>query len=831
MKRLIYLLVMFTLLTVLIACTNDSATNENEEVESEQEETGGETDSDGPIEPIEPEELGSGDVKWEEIETAYGYSLVTNEDGETLGSSNESSVELIQVDGFAFKDLNKNNLLDAYEDWRLETDVRAQNLATLLPEEDIAGMMLYSGHQRDLSENLTEEQITFLDGGLRAVLNAAPSVSAEDTAKWNNAMQAYVEGIGLGVPVNTSTDPRDEGISVWPSNLGLAATFDTAIASESAATVSEEYRHLGITTLLGPQIDLSSEPRWSRIVGTFGEDPALSRDLTQAYVNAVQSTYDESDSDLGWGENSLNAMIKHWPGDGAGDSGRESHSETGEYTVYPGGQFETHLIPFVDGGFDLEGETGSASSIMTSYSIAWSEDGSLGEFQGTSFSDYKMDLLREKYGFDGVITTDWRVVLDPPPEGEGQPHGVEDLTIAERHYVALMLGVDQFGGVNDPVPLLEAYQMGVEEHGEEVMRAQFEESAVRLLKGYFRTGLFENPYVDVAQASEVVANDEYVQAGYEAQLKSVVMLKNSNNTIQAAEGSEKPTVYIPMIFRPASESRSGVTPASWTLPVEIKEAEQFYNVVTDTVSEELTGPEDEEGNPTVTVDDIIRASSTEIADVDYALAIVDSPSNVNARGGTNEETGEFIPLSVQYGTYTADSESVRKESISGDMVEEVVEDTYGAQTVEEKENRSYFGKEAMIINSTDLDSILAAGTNVAEDVPVIAAIRAENPMVLSEFENEVDAIIMGFGISDSALMEVASGNYEPSGLLPIQMPESMETIEAQFEDVPRDMETYVDSEGNNYDFAFGLNYSGVIQDERTEQYGIPALVTPDNTGN
>ena len=90
----------------------------------------------------------------------------------------------------------------------------------------------------------------------------------------------------------------------------------------------------------------------------------------------------------------------------------------------------------------------------------------------------------------------------------------------------------------------------------------------------------------------------------------------------------------------------------------------------------------------------------------------------------------------------------------------------------------------------------------------------------------MDAILLGFGIDNTLFLEVAAGQYEPSGLLPFQMPKDMEAVEAQLEDVPRDMECYTDANGNTYDFGFGLNWSGVIQDERTEKYCVPPLTEP-----
>jgi beta-glucosidase len=144
-----------------------------------------------------------------------------------------------------------------------------------------------------------------------------------------------------------------------------------------------------------------------------------------------------------------------------------------------------------------------------------------------------------------------------------------------------------------------------------------------------------------------------------------------------------------------------------------------------------------------------------------------------------------------------------------------------------KENRSYFGETAIITNESHLDLVLNTASAIDK---VIVALDMSNPMVFDEFESEVDAILVGFGgnrsanLPDKAFLEVITGQVVPSGLLPIQMPANMETVEAQLEDVPRDMECFVDSNGNTYDFAFGLNWSGVIKDDRTVKYDVPPIV-------
>jgi beta-glucosidase len=102
--------------------------------------------------------------------------------------------------------------------------------------------------------------------------------------------------------------------------------------------------------------------------------------------------------------------------------------------------------------------------------------------------------------------------------------------------------------------------------------------------------------------------------------------------------------------------------------------------------------------------------------------------------------------------------------------------------------------------------------------PMIVSINVSNPMVFAEFEGKADAILASFGVQDQAILDIIRGKAEPQALLPMQMPASMQTVEKQFEDVPFDMECHLDSEGHRYDFGFGMNWNGVIQDGRAKKY-------------
>jgi beta-glucosidase len=747
--------------------------------------------------------------KWDE--TGSGpIKTVFNKGGKTLGYSKTSGIKLVSDEGFAFKDLNRDGTLDLYEDWRLPADERARDLASKMSIEQIAGLMLYSGHQAipaaggrfsatyqgkpfeesgAKASDLTDAQIKFLnDDNLRHILITSVE-SPEIAAEWNNNVQALCEGLGLGIPANNSSDPRHRPvadaeynagsggkISMWPGALGMAATFDPDLVRRFGEIASREYRALGIATALSPQIDLATDPRWSRVNGTFGEDPQLSADMARAYVDGFQTSIGEKTISGGWGYESVNAMVKHWPGGGSGEGGRDAHFSYGKYAVYPGHNFADHLIPFTQGAFKLEGETGMASAVMPYYTISYGMDTANNENVGNSYSKYMIDeMLRGTYSFDGVVCTDWGVTKDAKAvNGFGTtPWGAEALTVAERHYKILMAGVDQFGGNNEAGPVIEAYRMGIKEHGEEFMRARMEQSAVRLLMNIFRVGLFENPYLDIEETKSIVGNADYMKEGYAAQLKSIVMLKNKGSVLPVQKGK---TVYIPERHTPAGTDFFGrETQESLVYPINVSIVEKFFRVTDD--------PEE----------------------ADFALVVIRSPNTGSGYDSADVKKGGtgYVPISLKYGSYKA--VYARDPSIAG------------GDPLEEFSNRTYRNKSVAASNIGDLKMVLDA-KKAMKDKPVIASVQISNPMIFSEFEKEADAILGAFGIQDQALIDIIAGTTEPSGLLPIQMPADMKSVEEQKEDVPFDLKCHVDSAGNEYDFGFGLNWSGVIQDERTAKY-------------
>ena len=724
-------------------------------------------------------------------EQKNGFYLVHNADGKVLGMS---ELRLKEADGYAFKNLSGSSELLPYEDWRLPYETRAEDLAKRLSLEQIAGLMLWSPHQLvpfvpglpfkghydggDFVPGvtdpaaLTDEQKHYVaEEHLRNIL-LVTTESAETAARWNNRLQALAEASSFGVPVCISSDPRHAAgkkgaefsgtgreVSRWPEGLGMAATFDVQLMKEFARVIAKEYRALGITQALGPQIDLATDPRWMRLEDTMGADTKLVTAFARAYCDGLQTTEGTAD---GWGKDSVAAMVKHWPGGGTGESGRDAHYAYGKYAVYPGGKFEEHMRPFKEGAFRLEDGTAKAAAVMPYYTISWNQDPVYGENVGNSYSKYIIeDLLRKGQQYEGVVCTDWGITGNALPDMGGfgtTPWGVETMPEAEKYLKILSNGVDMFGGCNRKEPVLQAYALGCERYGEEAMRQRMEQSATRILTLMFRVGLFDNPYLDPQESAKTVGAKEYVEAGLDAQRRSVVLLKNKESILPLKKGMK---IYVPGRYLDAHYTFfRTIQPAVDLQPLTQKEAEGYFTLT--------ASPEE----------------------ADAAVVFVESPlCDCYTQADLDKGGNGYLPISLQYRPYRA--EAARPHSLAkGDFRENDCD-------------RTYMNKENTPYNASDLDNILSARQAMG-DKPVIVVLQLHNPAVVAEFEGQTDGLIAHFGVENRVLMEVLSGEVTPGGRLPMLLPASMETVERHCEDVADDMDAYVDSCGNRYDYGFGL---------------------------
>jgi beta-glucosidase len=442
-------------------------------------------------------------------------------------------VKTLTIDGFEFRDLNKNGKLDVYEDKRHTIEERVNDLLSQMTLEEKAGTMFINmvGMNKDgsISERPSlRDPFSFLEQGTSTMLfvkhmnhlNILTGTSKKAMAEWYNNLQKLEERSRLGIPVTLASDPRNHyssnplsagfvgDMTQFPEPLGLAAIGDSLAVAEFGNIARQEYLSLGIRVALHPMADLATEPRWPRISGTFGEDAQLASKLVGAYLKGFQGDT--------IGPNSVVCMVKHFSGGGPQKEGIDPHLEIQKGQAYPGKNFNYHLIPF-EAAFRA-----GAAEIMPYYGVP---TGQTSEDVGFSFNrEIITGLLREKYHFDGIVCTDWGIITDMKIFGRkvssARAWGMQKATEEERVLKVINAGVDQFGGESVPEIVVKLVKDG------KVSVERIDNSVRRLLRMKFRMGLFENPYVDVDNAVKVVGNEKFRKAGELAQRRSIVLLKN-----------------------------------------------------------------------------------------------------------------------------------------------------------------------------------------------------------------------------------------------------------------------------------------------------------------
>jgi beta-glucosidase len=609
----------------------------------------------------------------------------------------------LYVDSMTFRDLNKNGKLDIYEDSRRATEDRVNDLLSQMKIEEKAGSMFFPPISMNRDGSVSEraslrDPFSFMAAGTSDMLfrkhinhfNIFIGTGKREMAIWYNRLQKLAERTRLGIPVTIGTDPRNQfsnnplaagfagDFSLWPEPPGFAATRDSLLTWKFADIARQEYIAVGLRVALHPMADLATEPRWGRINGTFGEDADLSAKMIFVYVKGFQG-----DS---IGATSVACMTKHFSGGGPQKEGIDPHFPVSKGQVYPGNNFNYHLIPF-----EAAFKAGTAE-IMPYYGIPTDQTT---ENVGFSFNkDIITGLLRDKYNFNGIVCTDWGLLTDMKIFGfmvlPARARGMENASVKERILKILDAGVDQFGGEMIPGMLVDLVREG------KVSEARIDTSVRRLLRMKFELGLFDNPFVNVDDAVRIIGNEEFIAAGEEAQRRSIVLLKNGSGI-------------------------SGkILPLSPGVKIYLK------NV-----------------NPEIASKYATVVDKPEMADI--AIIRILSPSQ-HIKG-----TGLLGRLFS-----------------SGDL--------------------DYKGKK--------LDEILA----LLKSVPTVVDIYLDRPAVIPEISSLSKGLLVNFGASDEALLDVIFGKVNPSARLPFELPSSMEAVRNQKEDLP------YDSQNPLYPFGYGLSY-------------------------
>lgn len=683
-----------------------------------------------------------------------------------------TSKSLIEVDGFKFKDLNGNGILDAYEDWRLTSEERAKDLVSQMTTDEKVGMMLINqmnmGKAKKEGDNtqVLDEEFEKADGSPMKRRDKYPSTEtmerlklrhfilrdnmpSEDIAEWVNKVNEVAEATRLGIPALIASNSRNENsdvtiegdktegsFSLYPGTLGIAAAVqgelsagaDYTLVEEFAETVRKEWLAAGIRKGYMYMADIVTDPRWQRSYGTFGENPDLVGEIISRLIPGIQGEK--------LSEDSIAMTIKHFPGGGPRENGFDPHYLAGKWNVYrtPGSLEDYHLPPFT------KAVEKNPSSIMPYYSAPSIEkshwqaiEGEIVPFEevGMAFNAYMLQtLLRDKLGFKGYVNSDSGVT-------DNTAWGMEEASVPVRFAKVVNAGTDIIGATNDVGNLKAAVVKNF------IAPQRIDQANVRLLKEMFDLGLFDDKtYVDVEAAKAVRLEQAGREKAYEAHLKSVTLLKN-----EAGLPVGKDKVYVEAFHK------------------NLEKAEK------------------------------ITQNAREVAK-ELGISLVDD---------YKEAETAILFLQPESGDYFNATPGLLELEICEDKTNIAMNgDTYKETTLS---NYKRFEKIA--------DEMRAAGKTV------VASVNITLPWILGNVEPKVDILIAGYDTFLKAQLEVLIGNYQPKGKLPLTLPKNTAVIAVDEHgvcvsrnDVPgydkdkyfREGMTYAyeDTSGNVYKFGYGL---------------------------
>ncbi len=737
-----------------------------------------------------------------------------NENGPTISVT---LVGVLKADGKYFKDLNNNKQLDAFEDWRLPAAERAEAMVLTLTNAQKSQYIFNNLYCNPLQKTMetvkkedgtidptkiltkyvpaeeTENMLAGIPGapagmnvsgfslpddnqiinlGLRhAVYRGNTGFDAGVVALLNNVGNQYAEYAAVTkgetyLPWTLISNPIGTG---YVNNMALAAAVMGDVANGGDYSMVTEYANLdremwvaqGILQMYGPQIDLSTDPRWARNSGTYGEVPEVVAGITTALVAGYQGGTD------GVIDDTVSLSIKHFPGDGAAENGYESHTYQGQWRIYstPGSLEKYQLV-----GFQAACDAG-VSSIMPCYSRDTADPRSAEQSYrgvvipvdqlGSAYSHTMMQtLLIETMGFKGFINTDSGILTT-------QTFGVETQTMPERYATLINNGVGAIGAGFQYAEVLTALDTGL------ITEAQLNKVVVSRLAVEIKQGLIDGAYRDPATADAVRAANTTGEAGekaYLSQLKSVVLLKNKGNVL------------------PLNDTTKKVFVASFTGKGE-----------NDSVVASLTAEFTAKGF--TVVDDV------EDADIAY----IDVQPTYNGTTGSNTAMG-VIDL-------------VEEKEVPGVVVSALRVDGATANT------QIPTGELLEVTTVEEIDEI----EEIAEEIHekggiVIASIKVDQPWILTNLEPFCDGLIANFGVAQKPQVAVVTGEYAPTGKMPITMVSSNDVIATSWKYLsdgriyeicasPNDVPgydkalymngkeyAYTDTEGNKYIYGFGLSY-------------------------
>jgi hypothetical protein len=421
--------------------------------------------------------------------------------------------------------------LPAYKDPSLSIDIRLSDLLSRMTLEEKVGQLLcplgwemYEIHGNEVCPSgkfkqlIKERNVGMLWATYRAdpwtKKTLANGLNPEMAAKAGNALQKYVmENTRLGIPMFLAEEaPHGHmaiGATVFPTGIGMAATWSPELVKEVGQVIAKEIRSQGGHISYGPVLDLTRDPRWSRVEETFGEDPVLSGILGASMVDG-----------LGGGNLSQKyatiATLKHFLAYAVPEGG-----QNGNYTSVGIRDLHQNFLPPFRKAIDA-----GALSVMTSYN-------SIDGIPCTSNHYLLTQLLRNEWKFRGFVVSDLYSI-----EGIHESHFVAP-TKENAAIRSVTAGVDVDLGGDAYTNLCHAVQSG------QMDKTVIDTAVCRVLRMKFEMGLFEHPYVDPKIAAKTVRRKEHIELARKIAQSSITLLKNENSILPLSKTINKVAVIGP----------------------------------------------------------------------------------------------------------------------------------------------------------------------------------------------------------------------------------------------------------------------------------------------
>ncbi len=714
---------------------------------------------------------------------------------------------LLTVDGLKFKDSNANGKLDAYEDWRRPIDARVADLVGQMTLEEKAGLMLIQTLNGGCDGAVQPQAAAFVNQqqmhrfiirnvvnatgtcGQDAGIRAGSQLTPQQAAKFTNSVQALAESTRLGIPALFKSNARNHferdartGINnssgvmtEFPKEAGIAAAAlgeefrktgktsvgDMEVVRQFSRVMGAEWQAVGIRGMYGYMADLATEPRWYRVHETFTEDADLAANIMKTLVEHLQGGPLNPKSPVA-------LTMKHFPGGGPQELGLDPHYAFGKNQVYPAGNFGWHLKPWkaaVDAG---------VSSIMPYYGVPINVTHEGVKYEQTGFAFSKQvvtDLLRGKLGFKGYVNSDTGVIND-------RAWGLEGKTVPERVAAAINGGTETLSGFQDVKTITDLVAAKL------VSEARVTEAARWLLKPMFELGLFENPYVDEAKAGSVVGQAAFREAGLDMQRKSVVLLQNRNKALPLAAGAK---VY--------------------TMGLDTADAQKVFAQV-------INGEAGADGKPLARDTNGNVTGRPSAAGFDRAIIRVEvgntgtgvyrskDPATGANPAFLNPLTGKVWGATDQCVTHPAANPLCVDDGHLG--APQPLGLVFGGAFPWEANNLSFTTMAASKSwrISPSLADIQAVMKEIGAD-KVVLSINFRQPYVIDEASGfrQAGAIVAGFGVGNTALLDVLVGKAKPQGKLPFALANNLQAVIDNQPDAPG-----YPTKDTLYPFGFGLSY-------------------------